>query len=416
MIRLFQGRHHAHGERQTLFTRDFILLFCMSMCCNSYLAVFYCFEQWLDSIHVSPSWRGILLSALFTMVLLLRPVFSVLLLSRSKLIPIILGICISSCMLLAYPLVSGSGSVYWILLLRMGQGTSLALYSCCVVSLLVSCIPKGQSAQGFALFSLTSLLPYSIIPSVGERLLPHLNSEADLFALMAALAIPALCMVIALAPKLRRPALPTTASQPRATPRAALYAMTHSGLGCIYMACLCFSIMTVLAIYFIKGLCGVTGAMPSWFFMTYTTTIILVRLFGSHRLDTLPRYKVVPLCAVVLACSVLGLAWGPVWAFIPLTVFYGLGLGLLYPLLASAVYNRSTEETRAINSNVMMLTFDASGMLGPLIGGTVISAGLGYRGVFTTAAIMVLCSGAFTLLDRLRLARQARSGEEEEGF
>ena len=34
-----------------------------------------------------------------------------------------------------------------------------------------------------------------------------------------------------------------TASQPRATPRAALYAMTHSGLGCIYMACLCFSIM-----------------------------------------------------------------------------------------------------------------------------------------------------------------------------
>ena len=218
MIRLFQGRHHAHGERQTLFTRDFILLFCMSMCCNSYLAVFYCFEQWLDSIHVSPSWRGILLSALFTMVLLLRPVFSVLLLSRSKLIPIILGICISSCMLLAYPLVSGSGSVYWILLLRMGQGTSLALYSCCVVSLLVSCIPKGQSAQGFALFSLTSLLPYSIIPSVGERLLPHLNSEADLFALMAALAIPALCMVIALAPKLRRPELTTTASQPRATP------------------------------------------------------------------------------------------------------------------------------------------------------------------------------------------------------
>ena len=31
----------------------------------------------------------------------------------------------------------------------------------------------------------------------------------------------------------------------------------------------------------------------------------------------------------------LGLAWGPLWAFIPLTFLYGLGLGLLYPLLAA---------------------------------------------------------------------------------
>lgn len=45
----------------------------------------------------------------------------------------------------------------------------------------------------------------------------------------------------------------------------AIHAMTHSGLGCIYLACLCFSIMTILAIYFMKGLCAVTGATPAWF-------------------------------------------------------------------------------------------------------------------------------------------------------
>ena len=360
-------------KKQTLFSRDFILLFCMAMCNNSYMAVFYCFEQWLEGLQVSPNWRGILLSALFAI-------------------------------MLAYPFIHGPDSIWLILGLRIAQGISLAVYSSCVVAVLVSCIPKGQSARGFAIFSLTTLLPYSIIPAVGEQILPLLGGEPRLFALMAVLAIPALCMLVPLAPKLRKPEISADTAKNQMTPRAILYSMTHSGLGCIYLACLSFSIMTALAIYFMKGLCVTTGATPAMFFMGYTTTIILVRLFGGHVLDTLPRYRIVPLCAVALAISMTGLAWGPLWAFLPLTILYGIGLGLLYPLLAATIYDRSTDATRSINSNVMMLTFDASGMLGPLLGGAVIHAGFGYRGVFMAAAFMVLCSGGFMVLDRLRLA------------
>ncbi len=395
----------VENSGQKLFSRDFILLFCMAMCSNSYLAVFYCFEQWLEGLQISPNWRGILLSALYAMVLLWRPVVSVFLLSRSKLLPLVAGICVSSCIMLSYSFVSGPHSVFLILLLRLIQGISLAVYSSCVVAVLVSCIPKGQSARGFAIFSLTSLLPYSIIPAVGEHLLPLLHGEAHLFALVAVLAIPALCIVVFLAPKLRKPEIPVYRDvRTRQTPGMAIHAMTHSGLGCIYLACLCFSIMTILAIYFMKGLCAVTGATPAWFFMTYTITMIFVRIVSGHMMDTLPRYRVVPICALALTISVLGLAWGPLNAFVPLTIVYGLGLGLLYPLLASTIYDRSSEETRSINSNVMMLTFDASGMLAPLMGGAVISAGFGYRGVFSTAALMVFCCGVFMVLDRLRLA------------
>lgn len=56
---------------------------------------------------------------------------------------------------------------------------------------------------------------------------------------------------------------------------------------------------------------------------------------------------------------------GPPLAFLPLTILYGIGLGLLYPLLAATIYDRSTDATRSINSNVMMLTFDASGCMAP---------------------------------------------------
>ena len=319
-------------KKQTLFSRDFILLFCMAMCNNSYMAVFYCFEQWLEGLQVSPNWRGILLSALFAMVLLWRPLASIVLLSRSKLPALLVTICLSSCIMLAYPFIHGPDSIWLILGLRIAQGISLAVYSSCVVAVLVSCIPKGQSARGFAIFSLTTLLPYSIIPAVGEQILPLLGGEPRLFALMAVLAIPALCMLVPLAPKLRKPEISADTAKNQMTPRAILYSMTHSGLGCIYLACLSFSIMTALAIYFMKGLCVTTGATPAMFFMGYTTTIILVRLFGGHVLDTLPRYRIVPLCAVALAISMTGLAWGPLWAFLPLTILYGIGLGLLYPL------------------------------------------------------------------------------------
>ena len=186
-------------KKQTLFSRDFILLFCMAMCNNSYMAVFYCFEQWLEGLQVSPNWRGILLSALFAMVLLWRPLASIVLLSRSKLPALLVTICLSSCIMLAYPFIHGPDSIWLILGLRIAQGISLAVYSSCVVAVLVSCIPKGQSARGFAIFSLTTLLPYSIIPAVGEQILPLLGGEPRLFALMAVLAIPALCMLVPLA-------------------------------------------------------------------------------------------------------------------------------------------------------------------------------------------------------------------------
>lgn len=377
------------------------------MSCNSFIAVFYCFEQWLGTMAISPNWRGVLLSSMFAMVLLFRPLASVFLLRRGKLLAMGLSIVVSSCVMLAYAYVGGPHAIGLIWVLRIVQGIALAVFSSCTVAVLVSCIPRGQSARGFAIFSLTMLLPYSIIPAAAEPILPLLGGEAGLFAISALLGLPSLLMLIPLAPRLRTPEMPPE-NDGGMSGRALWQAVSHSGLFFVYMACLTFSIMTILAIFFIKGLCAVTGAHPAWFFSIYTLTIILVRLAGSNRLDTLPRYRVTLICSLLLTCCMLGLAWGPLWAFMPLTFLYGIGLGLLYPLLAAAIYDRSTPDTRSINSNVMMATFDASGMLAPLIGGMVVNAGFGYRGVFTATAISVFLCGFCMLADRLRLAQRER--------
>ena len=180
----------------------------MTMFCNSFVAVFYCFEQWLEALSVSPNWRGILLSSMFVMVLIFRQVASVVLLRRGKLLPMAVSILVSGGVMLAYPYVGGAHTIGMVLLLRVVQGIALAVFSCCTVSVLVSCIPAGQSARGFAIFSLTLLLPYSIIPAVGEQILPLLGGEPHLFAFTALLTIPSLLMLIPLAPRLRTPKCP----------------------------------------------------------------------------------------------------------------------------------------------------------------------------------------------------------------
>jgi MFS family permease len=415
---MFFHFHHSGTARNTpaarpaeLLSRDFILLFCLSLCSNGHIAVFYCFEQWLEGIAVSPNWRGLLISSMFAMVLLLRPPASFLLLRGGRLPALALSTAALIGVMLGYLWLPETCLVEGVLALRVIQGIAIAVQSSCITSVLVNCIPPGQSARGFALFSLTVLLPYSIIPAISEKvLLPLLGGvEPRLFALTGVLAFISLFLVIPLAPRLSKAELPL--ENQSGVSRGALWgSVRHSGLLCIFFACLCFSIMTILGIFFMKGLCSVTGGQPSLFFSTYTVTIILVRILASKRLDALPQHAVSMLCALGLALCMLGFAWGPLWAFVPIACLYGVGIGLLYPMLASVVYNRSTPVTRSFNSNMMMSAFDASGMLAPLVGGLVIHAGFGYRGVFTVTAISVTLCGLWTLLDWLRFHRAKKGG------
>ncbi|MDE5833797.1 MAG: MFS transporter [Desulfovibrio sp.] len=397
-------------QPQKLLSRDFILLFFMAMCSNSYIAVYYCFEQWMEGLRIDATWRGILLSSLFAMILVFRPVTSMFMLRFGKLWPMLLSLIAATSVMTLYPFVSASGAIPMILCLRLIQGVALAIYSACTVGVLVECIPPGQSARGFALFSLTMLLPYSIIPALSEVLLPLVGGEARLFAWTAILGIPSLIMVLLLEKRLRKPEI-TPAEAIGLTREKLLFSITHSGLAFVYLACLSFSSTTVLAIFFMKGLCGLTGAHPAHFFTAYSVTIILVRVFGSHRMDTLPRHKYTIICSLVLAACMAGFAYGSSAYFIPIACVYGLGLGFLYPLLAAAVYDRSTPETRSINSNVMMATFDASGMLAPVLGGFVIAEGFGYRGVFVTAAFTVGLCGLCMAIDKVRLVKKPREGK-----
>lgn len=375
-----------------IWTRDFTILFLLAMFSNSAIAVFYCFEQWLVTLHIAAHWRGGLLSAMFFMIMLGRPLISVWVIRHSVLPILATGILGNSACMFAY---SYLDSPLTILLIRMIQGLALATISSAVTSVLVNCIPKGNSARGFALFSLTVLLPYSTIPLLSEQLLPLVGGEAQLFACVGFMGIPALGMLFLLA---RGSAVYENQKQHPPKTSTLLHTLRHSGLGFFFAACTFFGSMTILVICFVKGLAQFKHTDSSLFFCAYTFLVIMTRLLGGNYMDTLPRRKVLLLFGLGLVSSLLGLALGPSWTFLPLACLYGLGLGLYYPLLAASIYDGSTPENRSLNSNMMMLTFDTSAAIAPLFGGMVLSAGGGYPGVFLLAAGVIGLSLCCVLL------------------
>lgn len=384
----------------TLWTPEFILLFLLAMFANSYLAVFYCFEHWLAVEGITPHWRGVLICALGVALLCMRPIISVWLLRHRGLPLMGLAIVCNSAAMCAYSLVGGGG-VMPILLLRLLQGVALAAFSSTVVAVLVECIPQGQSARGFAIFSLTNLLPYSLIPTVGEQLLPILGSEPKLYMLTSILGIPALIMLAFLARRFKDK--PRRVSDQKYSIVALWRGLRTSGLGPLFWASGLFGCTVVTIIYFIKGLTQANNANAGAFFMTYTAVVIGTRLLTNRRLDDLPHMETTMGCALGLSVIVSAFALCPGWMLLPLACLYGVGLGLLYPLVAASIYDGSTAETRSLNSNIMMLTYDASNVAAPLMGGVLLDAGFGYTGVFLGGAACMVLTALAALVYKRRL-------------
>ena len=154
---------------------------------------------------------------------------------------------------------------------------------------------------------------------------------------MAILGIPSPDNGTAFVQKIEKPEMPAE-GQGSMSIQAILHSILHSGLGYLYMACPVLSMMTSMAIVFVKGLCQLTGEHPAALFTTYSITIILVRVFAAttwiHCRATRLRHLI---CAAILALVMLASSWPRNGPSYPWPAFTALPLDFLYPLLAAGV-------------------------------------------------------------------------------
>ncbi len=384
-----------------LWTTEFTLLFLLAAFANVYLAVFYGFEHWLSTVNISPQWRGVLLGSLGLGVMSARPFVSVWLMQHRGLLLMACALLTNSMFLVSY---SFTVSPYAIMFIRFFQGSCIAVMTSVSMSVLVECIPKGQSTKAFAAFSLTMVLPYSIVPIVAEQMLPHLSEAAHLYAYAALLGIPSLLAMYLLSRRLPKREQKSGGSGKGSgggsfSLKHIWNAIFHSGLflaflSVFFLACAYFTVF-----YFMKSLCASNGVDAGLFFTTYTAFVIIIRFFAGGKMDKIPRIPGILLCAAASGVAFMGFAFGPTWLFMPFAALHGLGSGILYPMLAATVYDMSTPETRSINSNTLLLFFDAAVIGSSLIGGIILDMGFSYEDVFFNGSfylvIIIACMTFF---------------------
>ena len=357
--------------------------------CN--VSVFYSFYHYLGEIGIPVEWRGFLVGlepmSAFVLRLFVLPwlhvrnAFSVAMLSLVLLI-------VASCTYLWVTTVPA------MIVLRIFHGAVFVLLTSAVIGLVVNFIPGDKSGQGFGAIAISTMIPYAVIPSLFEWLLPYVRHEADIYAAVSVFSVAALLIMAAIRRRIRdtlhgmdealqrRPTWPEIRENLRLRPVFILIA----AIFLVYLAHATF-------FYFTKDLTlQIRAGDVGLFFTISMATMIAVRVLGTAWFDRIDKMSVLwKVMAVMIACPILlTLAAVPVSYYL-LAALYGLCMGVVLPLLNAVLFLESPPPLRGLNANITLFTMDMAYFLVPYIGGIIIALGAGFDALFyiATGYIMI---------------------------
>ncbi len=389
------------GDKK-LYTFEFLCLNLVSFFAFSNMAVFYSFFSYLERISIPVQWRGFLLG--------LEPMAAFLL--RLAVIPLLhLGNAAGVMLLALLMLVGALVSYGWALtipsltVLRLFHGAAFVLLVSSSMALLVNYIPKERSAEGFGFVSISVLIPYAIVPSVTEALLPHVRSEADIYRGVTLLAIPAFLILLTLRKRIRSTLAGSGATLARRpTVEEIRLNLKESRVVLLLAVNLLLYLCYASVFFFMKDHCQKMGIPNVGRFFTLSTLVMIVlRLFGGCLFDKVNKVKALQLAmALLVPCFILfgSIRSDGMLAF--MAVFYGLCIGTILPLLNAALFVASPSHLRGLNTNLSLFMMDAGFFLSPYAGGLLLASGGSAVALFTVcAAVLTLSLVLLVLLGRV---------------
>jgi MFS family permease len=175
-------------------------------------------------------------------------------------------------------------------------------------------------------------------------------------------------------------------------------------LGALLLLFLLVSSCFAALFFFVARFAGEMGiARPGWFFTVSTLTEIGVRFGGGRMLDRLPKARVMAVALVFLALMFLLLAYfvKEFWSFTILGLFFGLGWGVILPLLSAFLFDLSLPKMRSFNTNLGFTAFQAGFLLGPALAGLL--TGWGSHSFLYLACALSCLSGLLLAAPYLRV-------------
>jgi MFS family permease len=384
------------GSSETLFSFEFVALSTISFLAFCNLSLFYGFNAYLEGLEVTAAWRGILIGLEPATAFVLRPIISPWLTPRNSVPVIGLGLTLVMLALLGY---AEADNLWTLGLIRILHGTGFVVMISACVSVVVLFIPEGRSGQGFGVISITTLLPYAVLPPLVEPLLIVVGDASRVYTLFSPLFVPALLLLPAVGRGVRR-RLTEPRDQIVHRPKRAdiVEDLRTPGIVGILATNLLFIIATSTVFFYMKDhLSDLGTGNPGLFFSISTGSTILVRIVCGKLLDKVNRAAMLALfLAVLTLCFLLFSLAQTSGVILSLAGLYGVCLGFIMPQLNASMFVISPRHLRGLNTNMMFFTMDAGFWMGPMLAGLLLAMGVDYAGLLAFFAVLPLAGAVIS--------------------
>ncbi|MDD5168056.1 MAG: MFS transporter [Syntrophales bacterium] len=388
------------SRQPKLFTYEFLALNLILAATFANVSVFYSFFHYLGAIDIPVAWRGILVGlepmTAFALRLFVIPWLHV----RNAYLVMAAGLVL---------MIATSCSYLWavsvpaLIILRIIHGAVFVLLTSAVIALIVQFIPREKSGQGFSTVSVSTMIPYALIPPLTEALLPYVDSEATIYAGVSIGSLAALILLAIFFKRFRK----VLANMDEALIRRPHLAEIRENFRQrAVVVLLAASLLVYLAhatvFYFVKDLALQMGIGNVGIFFTVSMiTMIAVRAFGGVLFDRINKMRLLQggITAIVLTFLFLPQAVSGLLYCI-LAGIYGLSMGIVLPVLSALLFTASPPTLRGLNTNMAMFALDAGYFIMPYIGGAMVASGMRFDALFYSGAGFAAVALCITYLAR----------------
>jgi MFS family permease len=272
-------------------------------------------------------------------------------------------------------------------------------------------IPEEKRAQGIAWFGISGMLPMSLAPALGEKIVAWGGFPALFVASTAAAGA---SLLLSLAMRESRPGTCTDFAPGGGKALRNRYVspvfglLVEPSLVPVWILAAVFGVgLTATQVFVAPAVKEATGGEAGLYFAVYGVTAVALRLFAGGVPDRYGHSRVAAPSLLAYAASIAVLAVSrESWALVLAAVLGGVGHGYLFPSASALAINRTPAHARGAAMSVLTGVLDGVLLVAaPALGWT------GDRGgpvwLFGAALIAVLAGGALWLWRERALARPA---------
>lgn len=379
------------GDR--ILTREFLLLNGVVFLGFSNLALLFQLYDYLHTLPIAPQAFGFLISVFSLTALALRPVISPFLHPGNARLWMALGAAGSMVALFAY---SVARTFLPLLLVRVLHGAGFVVLASAMMAMVVCFIPARRSGQAFGLISVSTLLPYAVLPPLLGPVTQALGTFDRVLGAAGVLMILVFPCIFGVRPPARAEAAAGAPGLSRAGLRENFQ---EARIPLLLGITLIFFTGYTMIFFFLRGFGTRIGiANPGLFFTVSTVAMIALRLLVGALFDRMSKVRLLGAMLLLVACGygVLPLVRGAL-PFFGLACVLGVGWGAAMPLMNALIFDASQPRFQGLNLNMAIWMIDGGFMLGPLAGNLVLAgADRSYGLLYGLCAALML--GAFSLL------------------